>query len=123
MDKRSFPRYDIHKLNAYLILDNTPELKIPITNISLGGLQLTIPKRVDLPGEQEATFYLGERSIRRLSIKEVWCNKKTSTNHEKEMKDKYHIGLRLFFNELQTFEKWRMLIIAFHKNELKKIKA
>ncbi len=116
MDKRSFPRYDIHKLNAYLILDELPEHRVPITNISLAGLQLSITERIDLTKEQEATFYLGERFIRRLRIKEVWCNKKTTTKNEIE----YQIGLRLFFNELQSFERWRMLMIAFQKNELKK---
>jgi len=124
MDKRSFPRYDIHKLSAYLILDEMPEHRIPITNISLGGLQLSITERIDITKEQEATFYLGERFIRRLRIKEVWCNNRKSTNSEKENNKKteikYQLGLRLFFNELESFERWRMLMIAFQKIELKK---
>lgn len=124
MDKRSFPRYDIHKLNAYLTLDEMPEHKIPITNISIGGLQLSITEKIDLSKEQAATFYLGERFIRRLRIKEVWCNNRMSTNSEKENENEkevaYQLGLRLFFNELQSFERWRILMIAFQKNELKK---
>ncbi len=126
MDRRSFPRYDILNLNAYILLEDNSE-KIWVKDISLGGLQLYHTQRIEIEEMQKATFYLGSKFIRSLVVKEVWSResiarreidmKLTETMEKKLNAISYLSGLSFYFEDLKEFKHWRTLILAMHNHK------
>ncbi len=130
MDKRSFPRYNILSLNAYLLIDGIEEQKVWVKDISLGGLQLFHHKKIDYLDNQNATFFLGQKFIRKLKVKEVWAKEskaqfdlplQTGPALTKKLESIEHLsGIQLYFDNHQEFKNWRTLVQAMHKHKLKK---
>lgn len=126
MDKRSFPRYNILPLNAYIKIG---EEKIWVKDISLGGLQLFHTDKLNLTENHEAIFYLGQKFIRKLTIKEMWSResigkadmpKKMTEALTEKLKSVTHLyGVGLYFDEYNDFKNWRTLVQAMHKYKLK----
>jgi len=126
MDKRSFPRYDILSLNAFIRIG---EEQIWVKNLSLGGLQLFHTKPLILEENQEVIFYLGKKFIRKLFIKEVWSQdsmarsenpKNTPDRLTQKLNNITHIyGVSLYFEEYVDHKNWRVLVQAMHKYQIK----
>ena len=129
MDRRSFPRYNILNLNAYLVFEGSED-KVWVKDLSLGGLQLYHTKSFEVSELHHATFYLGKKFIRKLIVKEVWSRESIARREfdlelnealEKRLSEiNYLSGLSFYFEDLKEFKHWRTLIMAMHNYKISK---
>ncbi len=131
MDKRSFPRYNILTINAYVTLgeDHHQQEKVWVKDLSLAGLQLYHTSKLEIEDHQSATFYLGQKFIRELKIKEVWSKESKAQGDSPSIQNETlfqkldsitHLsGIELYFDQYDEFRNWRTLVQAIHKHNLK----
>jgi c-di-GMP-binding flagellar brake protein YcgR len=114
---RIFPRYSTKKINAKItFLNFQTEFTVDVENISLGGLQLRGHQEIPFPEKVSMTLNFLNREAYQLEAKVVW------TNFNREEKQKMY-GLEFIFNEAEDFQKWLILIRAFHLLKRKKQNA
>jgi len=103
---RLFPRYDVRKLKSLIEVDYQIQEGWLLKDIGLGGIQIRCSEPIQLEGENRRIKIklFGKEEVL-LSVTQCWSE---------ERENEHLAGFKLYFEDLETFARWRKVLKALH---------